>query len=160
MQQRFFLYTAVLSLLALGVALISQHGFGLRPCAWCVFQRLLLLVLFLLSLIGYIAMAWRQLWLGLLTRIFIIITAYGGVMAAWYQHSVAAKLFSCDMSFADQFMINTGLESSIPWLFGIYASCMDAATAVLGLDYALWALLFFALVGITNTFVLFRKAVI
>lgn len=159
MQQRWFLYSALISLAALLVALVSQHVFGLRPCAWCVFQRLLLLAIIGLSLIGYIAMRYKTLWLGFLCRIVLIATAFGGILSAWYQQTVAAKLFSCDMTFADQVMISSGLESSMPWLFGIYTTCMDASVAILGLDYAIWALLLFVALLVINTLALFSKAV-
>ena len=63
------------------------------------------------------------------------------------------------MSFADVFISrHTGLDSAIPWLFGIYATCMDAAVTLFGVEYALWALILFALLTIVLIFSLFRKA--
>lgn len=150
LQKRGFLYIAILSALALGVALISQHSFALRPCAWCVFQRLLLIALFGFSMIGHLGMRYKITALRLIARMAVIATAWGGIMAAWYQHSVAAKLFSCDMTFADEVMIKSGLESALPWLFGIYATCMEASADVLGVPYAIWALLFFMLVALIS----------
>lgn len=148
--QRGFLYTAILSMLALGVALISQHVFAMRPCAWCVFQRLILLAIIIFSIIGHIGVQYKIMALRIIARLAVIASAWGGVMAAWYQHSVAAKLFSCDMTFADEFMIKSGLESALPWLFGIYATCMESSVDVLGLPYAIWALLFFVLVALIS----------
>ncbi|PAX93014.1 disulfide bond formation protein B, partial [Bordetella pertussis] len=55
---------------------------------------------------------------------------HGG--GAGHQYSVAAKMLSCDQTFADRFMSATGLDGALPWLFGIYATCMDATVAVLG----------------------------
>lgn len=159
MQQRFFLYSAVLCLFSLAFALVSQHIFGLRPCAWCVFQRLILVGIVLISLLGYVAMRYKTVWLAFISRLFIMGLAMGGALSAWYQYTVAAKLFSCDMTFADQVMTKSGLESSIPWLFGIYASCMDAAASLLGIDYAVWALLFFIFIGLLNLIALFFKPV-
>ena len=68
--------------------------------------------------------------------------------ATWYQYTVAAEMFSCDMTFADRFMTGSGLESAFPALFGIYATCMDAAVEVLGVEYAIWSLMLFALLGV------------
>ena len=62
------------------------------------------------------------------------------MVAAWYQYSVAAKMLSCDQTFADRFMTGIGLDGGVPWLFGIYATCMDAMVSVLGIEYALWSL--------------------
>lgn len=150
MQQRWFAYSGLLSLLALAIALLSQHVFGLRPCAWCVFQRLLLIFIVLGSLVGYAALLYKKRVLALVARLLIIITAIGGIAAAWYQYTVAAKLFSCDMTLADRVMTQSGLESTLPWLFGIYASCMDAAVSLLGLDYAIWGLLLFSVIALTH----------
>ena len=36
---------ALASLGAVAIALVSQHVFDMRPCAWCVFQRLIFLVI-------------------------------------------------------------------------------------------------------------------
>ena len=37
---------------AVGVALISQHAFDMPPCAWCVMQRLIYLVIGVVALVG------------------------------------------------------------------------------------------------------------
>lgn len=158
MPQRWFLYSAFLSLLALIIALVSQHLFGLRPCAWCVFQRLLLVGVLALSVLGYLALRHQAHLLALLSRLSLIALSIGGILSAWYQYSVAAKMFSCDMTFADKFMTQSGLESAWPWFFGIYASCMDASVAVLGLDYALWSLLLFAGLSAMHLIALVKKS--
>jgi len=141
------LWIAALCLGAVAMALISQHIFDMPPCAWCVMQRLIYLAIAVCALTGAAlapggarrAMLWVCLLLGI-----------AGMVAAWYQHSVAAQMFSCDQTFADRFMTRTGLEAALPLLFGIYATCMDAAVKVLGVEYAIWSLLLFALlVGIS-----------
>lgn len=68
-----------------------------------------------------------------------------GIAAAWYQYTVAAKMLSCDQTFADRFMTGIGLDGGVPWLFGIYATCMDAVVPVLGIEYALWSLALFVI---------------
>lgn len=135
---------AALCILALGVALVSQHVFDMPPCAWCVMQRLIYLV------IGVVCLA--ALFGGALLRRVLAGTAAllaaCGVAAAWYQYTVAANLFSCDQTFADRFMTGIGLDANVPWLFGIYASCMDAVVHVLGIEYAIWSMGLFVLIGI------------
>lgn len=147
MQPRFFIYSIFLSVSALAVALVSQHVFAMRPCAWCVFQRLLLIGVLAFSIFGYLVATLKQQFLSLLFGLLSLLTAIAGVVSAWYQYSVAAKMFSCDLTFADRFMTESGLESALPWLFGIYSTCMDATVHVLGLEYALWALLLFVVLG-------------
>ncbi len=40
------------ALLAIAVALVSQYGFNLQPCAWCVLQRLLFLAIAIVGAMG------------------------------------------------------------------------------------------------------------
>jgi len=139
--------SAILCLMGLTAALISQHGFGFAPCAWCVLQRLLLILIGVASFFAATAPATarfgRPLFLGTAA-----VLSIGGIAAAWFQITVAANLFSCSQTFADKFMTQTGLDSAIPWLFGIYATCADARVNLLGVDYVLWALALFILLFI------------
>lgn len=139
---------------AVGVALVSQHVFDMPPCAWCVMQRLIYLV------IGVIALAGGFGGGRVLTRLCGTLTALlslSGIAAAWYQYSVAANMLSCDQTFADRFMTGIGLESAVPWLFGIYATCMDAKVPVLGIEYALWSLALFVIIFFMALPVAFRR---
>ncbi|MEB2401631.1 MAG: disulfide bond formation protein B [Alcaligenaceae bacterium] len=138
---------AVLCVAAVAVALVSQHVFDMRPCAWCVLQRLVFLaiaaVCWLGVLAGRVAPGLRR-FAGLLAALL----GAGGMVAAWYQYSVAAQRFSCDMTFADRFMVASGLDAGVPWLFGIFASCLDARVELLGVEYALWGMGLFALLTV------------
>ena len=138
--------TALLCVAAVAAALASQHLFDMPPCAWCVFQRLLFLAI--------AAACWLGVLLGRvsplaprLAGIAATLIAIGGLVAGWYQHTVAAQMFSCDRTFADRFMVDSGLDAGVPWLFGIFASCMDAQVKLLGIEYVFWAMALFALVG-------------
>ncbi len=128
-----------------GIALVSQHAFDMQPCAWCVFQRLLYLILAVVAAFAAISQ-------GLITRLVCAMLGLSltiaGVLAAWFQAQVASQTFSCAQSLADLLMTQTGLETAIPALFGIYASCMDARVKLFGLEYAYWSLLLFALLGL------------
>ena len=150
---------ALLSIAGVAAALISQHVFGMAPCAWCVFQRLIY--------IGIAVVCWLGLALGQvragLARIAAgcaALIAAGGIVAAWYQYTVAAQMFSCDQTFADRFMVQSGLDAGLPWLFGIYATCMDARVDLFGIEYALWSLALFAVLALLACWaVVIRKAV-
>jgi len=141
------LWWAIIGLCLVGVsiALVSQHAFNMQPCAWCVFQRLIYLVLALVASVG----ALNQ---GLIFRLFFsmlgLSLTVAGVFAAWYQAQVASNTFSCAQTLADLLMTQTGLETALPALFGIYASCMDARVKVFGLEYAYWSLLLFVILGV------------
>ncbi len=139
---------------AVGLALVSQHVFDMPPCAWCVMQRLIYLVIGVIALVGGFG-GGRA-----LTRLCGALTALlslSGIAAAWYQYSVAANMLSCDQTFADRFMTGIGLESAVPWLFGIYATCMDAKVPVLGIEYALWSLTLFVVIFFMALPVVFRR---
>ncbi|HEY9278615.1 MAG TPA: disulfide bond formation protein B [Eoetvoesiella sp.] len=146
---------ALLCLGAVGIALVSQYLFNMRPCAWCVFQRLIYLAI---ALSCWLAILFKH--LPSARRVFTLLATLlsaGGIAAAWYQYNVAAKMFSCEQTFADQFMVKSGLDANVSWLFGIYATCMDAKVHVLGIEYALWSLLLFALLGLLSLLALFRR---
>ena len=145
---------SVLSLSSVAIALVSQYVFDMQPCAWCVFQRLLYLIIGFFALgLSFAQPARVRTALGSASIAAIAIT---GVTAAWYQEKVAANTFSCAQTLADQIMTKSGLDSAAPWLFGIYASCMDARIKLLGIEYAWWSLAMFTLIGMIALVVLKR----
>jgi disulfide bond formation protein DsbB len=150
--RRLLWLTAVLCFGAVGTALVSQHVFDMPPCAWCVLQRLVYLSIGVLALVGANVRALAR----LCATLGVLLSA-AGIAAAWYQHDVAAHMFSCDLTFADQFMSASGLDGAVPWLFGIYASCMDAMVEVLGVEYALWSLALFAILLVINLIAMLRR---
>ncbi|NEN75174.1 disulfide bond formation protein B [Pelistega sp. NLN82] len=146
---------AFICLLALGFALFSQHYLGMYPCAWCVLQRFILLVIAVVCLLSNL---FRSTYF---IRFFAFLSAglsLSGVLSAWYQYNVAAKMLSCDMTFADVFMSRwTHLDATVPWLFGIFATCMDAQVSLFGIEYSLWSLGLFVLMTIASLIALFKK---
>ena len=136
---------ALLCVGAVALALLSQHVFDMPPCAWCVLQRLVFL--------GIALVCWLAIATSRMSRhatvaglVLAIAGGIGGLAAGWYQHTVAAEMFSCDRTFADRFMVDTGLDAGIPWLFGIFASCMDARVKLLGVEYVFWSMALFVII--------------
>ncbi|MGN6581003.1 MAG: disulfide bond formation protein B [Bordetella sp.] len=127
---------------ALAVALVSQYVFFMQPCAWCVLQRLIYLVIGVLALLGLIG--GRT--LGRPATLLTAALSICGLVAAWYQYSVAAHLETCAQTFADRFISGLGLDASMPKLFGIYAMCKDAMVKVLGVEYVVWSMALFTLI--------------
>ena len=145
---------ALLCLLALAAALVSQHVFNMPPCAWCVLQRLILLVIATVCLLGNVLAQTARRVMALLASVLSV----AGIVAAWYQHTVAAEMVSCDRTFADIFMSRTtGLDGMAPWLFGIYATCMDAKVTLFGVEYVLWALALFIVLLLISCYALFGR---
>jgi disulfide bond formation protein DsbB len=146
---------ALLCLAAVGYAQISQHLFGMRPCAWCVLQRLILLAI--AAVCGLADMGWGSALIRRIGAAAVVLLSACGVVAAWYQYSVAAQQFSCAQTFADRFISSSGLDAALPWVFGIYASCMDARVSLLGIEYALWGLMAFVVCAALALAVLVRS---
>jgi disulfide bond formation protein DsbB len=46
----------------------------------------------------------------------------------------------------------------MPWLFGIYSNCMDAAVTLFGVEYSLWAFILFGFLAVVLVISLFRKS--
>lgn len=150
---------AILFLLAAGgflFALFSQHVLGMQPCAWCILQRMICLAVALVAGIGW----WAQRRHGRLAAIAAGLTgilAMGGMAAAWYQHTVAAQQFTCDLSLADRVVSGSGLDAALPALFGIYATCADSSVDLAGVRYELWTLTLFTLMLVLAAAALWRS---
>lgn len=130
---------AVLALAAVGAALYTQHQMDMQPCPWCVLQRLIFVLIALAALIG--------LMLRRTGALLVMLLAASGVAAAVWQHFVAAKAASCDLTLADRIMDASGLDGRWPEVFMATASCADAKVDLLGLPYEFWSLGVFVVVG-------------
>ncbi|MGE0310594.1 MAG: disulfide bond formation protein B [Lautropia sp.] len=118
-------------------ALVSQHAFALEPCPWCIVQRLLYLVVGALALAS---MGVRQ--RAAIARTLLglaAIASAGALVAALYQHLVAAKTASCAFTAADRFLMATGLDEALPSVFKATAGCDEANAPMLGIPYSLWS---------------------
>lgn len=134
------------SLSALVMVLIAQHAFGIEPCAWCVIQRLVVIGVALWALVAA-ALA------RVLPRVAVLSGAagvaalsIGGALAAWHQHTVAAKQFSCAFTWADRTLMSLQLDALLPSVFKVGATCADAAgSTVLGQPFEVWSGLWFSM---------------
>lgn len=145
---RLLAFAAIASVGAVAVALVSQHVFDMQPCAWCVMQRLIYLAIAIVAMLGLLLRriaAAQRICAGI-----VALLGLGGVAAAVYQHNVASHLMSCAQTFADRFMTASGLDEALPAVFGIYATCADAAVDLLGVRYEIWSLLLFAVLTVAG----------
>jgi disulfide bond formation protein DsbB len=151
--QRPLVLVAVLSLAAVGIALISQYMFDMQPCAWCVLQRLTYLAIAVVCLV--FAFGGRA--LGRFGSLLALLLSLFGAWAAYYQFTVASKLLSCSQTFADKFVSATGLDGALPSVFGIFASCADAVVKVLGVEYSVWSMGLFVVLALLSLAGLLRR---
>jgi protein dithiol:quinone oxidoreductase len=135
----------LVALAAVGAALVSQHGFDMQPCPWCVLQRLIFLLIALACGLGLLwrSVPGRRVAAGLA----LAFTACGAAAALW-QHFVAAASASCNLTLADRILSGLTLDVLLPEIFAPRASCADAAVDLLGLRYEWWSLALFALLAL------------
>ena len=150
-----FALTLAVSLGAVVAALVSQHGFDMQPCPWCVLQRLIFAALALVAVLGL-------LWTSRLGRrvaasIGVVFAALGAAAALW-QHVVAAKSASCNLTLADRIVSGLQLDALLPQVFAATASCADAAVQLFGVPYEYWSLGLFGALGIALVTALTQRA--
>ena len=139
------LANVLVPLAAVAAALVSQYAFDMRPCPWCVLQRLLFVVMALVALPGLLV---NRVGVRRASAAAVLTLALCGVAAALWQHFVAASSTSCNLTLADRIISSLGLDQSAPQVFAAYASCADAAVNMAGVPYAFWSLAVFALLGL------------
>ena len=138
---RLFAGVALVSLAAVGAALVSQYRFDMQPCPWCVLQRVIFVAIALACVIGLV---WRHAAGRMIAAGLGLALALCGVAAALWQHFQAAASASCNMTFADRVVSQwLGLDSLWPEVFAPRASCADAAVNLLGIPYDFWSLALF-----------------
>lgn len=150
---RLLLAMAAVSVVAVGIALVSQHVFDMQPCPWCILQRIIYLAVATLCLIGAAVSA------GLVRRgigVLALLLALGGGASALYQDLVASKSVSCNLTFADKVISALGLDGALPPLLQVTANCSDAAVSVLGVPYAYWSLMLFIAMAAASIRVVLR----
>ena len=150
-----FAFVAVASFGAVAAALVSQHVYGMDPCPWCVLERLLFVAIGIFALLGLV---WRRPAGSRLAGTFALLLAVAGLAAALWQHFVAAKSASCNLTLADRIMSVTQLDQLLPAVFEARASCADAAVNLAGIPYDFLAAAVFAACAIAALRVLRRAA--
>jgi disulfide bond formation protein DsbB len=123
----------------------------MEPCPWCVLQRLIFAVIALVCIVGLL----QRKRLG--QRIVggaVLLLAIEGVVAALWQHFVAAASSSCNLTFADRVMTSLQLDALLPEIFQARASCADAAVSLAGVPYEFYSLVLFVLLGVAGALVL------
>jgi|APFre7841882630_1041343.scaffolds.fasta_scaffold35079_3 protein dithiol:quinone oxidoreductase len=151
--RRMPLVLAVACILAVAAAMVMQQVFDYRPCPWCILQRMIFLSIALLCIVTAMTPS-RRLRIGL--NALTLLLAVLGISAAVYQHEVAAKMYSCNLTFADKVISALGIESLWPALFQVTATCAEAAVKILGVPFEYWSLTLFALVTLASATLMLR----
>ncbi len=149
------LFLLIAPLLALAVALVSQHGFDMQPCAWCVLQRAIFLAI---VPVAALALLLRTRFVRAGVGAAIVLLAASGVASALYQHFVAARSHSCRRSIGEKLFGDVQIDSLLGPVFAIRANCAEATATLLGMPYALWSAALFALLAAAAVLVVVRSA--
>jgi len=139
---------AVLSFTAVALALVGQHYFDMRPCPWCILQRVIYIAIGLVALLGLM----KPLRIPALLLAFVL--AGCGIAAAVYQHFVAAKTKSCALTLADRIVSALGLDRLAPSWFEPTANCSEAIVAVLGITFDIWSLMLYCVLAALSVWAL------
>lgn len=147
--------TLALGMLGLVVfALGLQQMLRLAPCPFCIFQRLLYIVIGLVALGGTLLPAGRLLWAGLIAAL-----AAGGAAVAGYQTWMQAfPYLATECGYSDPTLIERlvdWLGMQWPGLFLATGFCTSREWEFLGLSMANWSFLIFA--GIVGYAVLLMR---
>jgi len=134
---------AALCIAALAAALVGQHVWGHEPCPWCILQRVVMIDIALWALLGALWLHREPAWL---VGVPVALSSLAGGAAAIWQQMVASQSASCNLTWADKILYASGLDGMWPDVFAPRASCADAHYAVLGVPYAMWSLLIFAVI--------------
>lgn len=154
---RVLAFSALVSIAGVAAALVAQYQFDVKPCPWCVMQRGIFILIAVVSALGWILQR-----IGFARVLALLLTALlgvAGLVSAGYQHEVASKLASCDMTFADRVLGALDLEARFPSVFMVTASCSEAsAYTLLGLPYEIWSGALFTLIALLCLLTLKRGA--
>ncbi len=152
---RYLLWTAILAFGSVALAVGLQHYSDMHPCAWCVLQRLIYLLLGACALVAWL-MGGSP---GAARGVASIALALGvsGLVAALWQHFVATADLSCNLTFADKVVSGLGLDQTMPWLFQASAMCNEANIPLIGVPFAMWSAGLFSVLVVMLSITVFSK---
>lgn len=127
---------AGLCIMGVAAALVAQYRFDMQPCPYCILQRLIFVLIALVCSVGALVPGVIRRGVAGLSSLLALAAA----VAALYQHVVAAKSASCNLTFADKVINYLNIEALSPSLFAVRGSCADAAVSVFGVPFEFWSL--------------------
>lgn len=145
---------SALCVIAVGFALFAQHRMHMEPCPWCILQRVLYVLIAFVAGLGALFGGERFTKVSSAGAVIISIT---GVVAAWYQHAVAAKSSSCAFTLADRIISGLHLDTLWPAMFEVRANCADGAVNLVGVPFEFWSLALFALLALVTAWTTVRE---
>ena len=126
-------------------AVVLTAWLDLHPCPLCIFQRLLYMIISVLSLVAFLA--WRNA-AGMLAALLALLAAVSGVAVAGYQvwlQAQPAAMFTCGGANPNLIeRLVDWLGQKLPSLFLATGICGDKELVILGYSIAAWSAVAFA----------------
>jgi len=153
-RERWLLGIAATAFGAIGAALVTQHGFGMQPCPWCILQRVIFTAIGVVALAG---LAWNSPSGRRAIPLLLLLLCSCGIAAALWQHFVAAATASCNLTLADRIISGLQLDALLPQVYQATANCAEAAVDLAGIPYEFYSLALFALIEAAAVGLLIRE---
>lgn len=143
-QRRLFIYGAALCLALMAAALVLQYSLNLEPCPLCILQRVFVIALGMVMLIGALHNP-----RGTMTIVYgavILLIAIAGVVVAgrhvWLQHLPADQVPECGPGL--QYMLDAfPLNETVAMVFKGSGECAEVQWRFIGLSIPEWTLIIF-----------------
>ena len=152
-----FLFVA--SVIGMAFALYLEHGQGLEPCPLCIFQRIGLIGLGIISLIAFlhnpVSNAFKRFYalLGLLS---ILWSAGVAARHVWLQNLPPDQVPSCGPGL-DYWVETLPLKSVFEQVLKGSGECAKVDWTLLGQSLPVWSLAFFAVLALISLWQLLRR---
>ncbi|TCM68726.1 thiol:disulfide interchange protein DsbB [Acinetobacter calcoaceticus] len=152
-----FLFIA--SVVGMAFALYLEHAQGLEPCPLCVFQRVGLIGLGLISLIAFLhnplTTVMKRLYAGL-GSVAILWSAGVAIRHVWMQSLSADQVPSCGPGL-DYLMDALPLKTVLQQVLSGSGECAMIDWSFLGLSLPVWSGVFFVCLAVISLWQLFRR---
>ena len=152
-----FLFLA--SVIGMAFALYLEHVQGFEPCPLCVFQRVGLIVLGVISLISFIHNPASN----IMKRVYALLGTIGILWSAgvatrhvWLQNLPPDQVPSCGPGL-DYLVDALPLKSVLSQVLSGSGECAVVDWSFLGQSLPVWSFLFFAVLALVSLWQLFRK---
>lgn len=147
------------SVIGMAFALYLEHVQGLEPCPLCVFQRVGLIGLGLISLIAFIhnpiSRAFKRVY-SFLGTLAILWSAGVAARHVWLQNLPPDQVPSCGPGL-DYWLDTLPLKSVFEQVLNGSGECAVVDWTFLGQSLPVWSFVFFAVLAVVSIWQLFRK---
>lgn len=140
-----FLLGFVLCLMMIGFALFSQHFMDLEPCPLCIFQRVAVMALGVIFLLGALHNPSSSFGRRAYGQLIIIAALIGAAISArhsWLQHLPPEKVPECGPGLS-YWLDNLPITSVFNKVFAGSGECAEVEWSFIGLSMPEWTLIAF-----------------